>query len=577
MIDRSLAEEIRPRKGQLAAVAAMTTLAALLTVTQAWFLAVCIDGAFLAGQGVEELTRPLAAFLAALAGRSLALWLQERLAVGLALEVKQAMRERIAERWIQAGPLRLGRVKPGEMLATAMDGVEALEPYFARYLPQLAAAVLVPALVLAVVTGLDRTSAVLLAVTAPLIPLFMWLIGRLAEAKNRRQWGVLTRLQGHFLDVIKGLETLKLFGRSGDQERTIARVSEEFRRATMEVVRVAFLSALTLEFFATIGTAVVAVTVGLRLLYGQMEFREAFFVLLLAPEFYLPLRSLGSHFHAGMAGTAAMAEIRKATEQLESAGSGLAEAAEPFAAREVAVQLQGVTVCYDSAREPALREVSFLLPAGQVTAIVGPSGAGKSTVAQLLLRFVSFQSGRVMVNDRDLLSIPLADWRRHIAYVPQRTSLFRATVAQNIALGKPDAERADVEAAARAANADGFIRALPQGYDTLIGSGGQGLSGGEEQRISLARAFLSDAPLVVVDEPTAGLDPTSEALVAEALYRLLQGRTGVIIAHRLSTVLQAQQVLVLANGEVCESGNPADLLRRESHFYKLCRHYRGES
>ncbi|MCX7840541.1 MAG: thiol reductant ABC exporter subunit CydD, partial [Anaerolineae bacterium] len=421
---------------------------------------------------------------------------------------------------------------------------------FSQYLPQLVLAALVPLLILAFVFPLDLLSAFVLLVTAPLIPFFMILIGSAADALTRRQWKSLSLLSAHFLDVLQGLATLKMFGRSREQIETIARVSFQFRDATLSVLRVAFLSAFALEMIATISTAIIAVEIGLRLLYAQIEFEQAFFVLVLAPDFYLPLRLLGTRFHAGMTGVAAGARVFEILEMTADHRPPTA-AKHAVSGQRSAVVFDDVHYTYDGMRA-ALNGVSFSIARGERVVLAGHTGAGKSTVVSLLLRFIEPTRGEILCDGKPLRDWSPRAWREQIAWVPQLPYLFNDTVANNIRLARPDASLDDVIRAAQLAHADEFIRALPQGYDTLIGERGARLSGGQAQRIALARAFLKDAPILIFDEPTAHLDPENEALIQDAIERLMQNRTVLIISHRPRTLQRADKVVVLEQGRVVE-------------------------
>ncbi len=404
----------------------------------------------------------------------------------------------------------------------------------------------------------------------------MILIGKWADHLTKKQWDIMSRMSAHFLDVLQGLTTLKIFGRSKDQVRVIARISDDFRKTTLGVLRVAFLSALVLELLATISTALVAVALGLRLVYDRIPFQEAFFLLLLAPEFYLPLRNLGSQFHAAMAGVNAANRIFEVLDLPLPVTEGLGQQACPSNG-QLHISWQNVSFTYSGTDQPALQECSFELLPGQVVALVGPSGAGKTTIAQLLLRFIEPSGGTMAVNGISLQQLGAADWRRQVAFLPQHPYLFYGTVAANIGLGRPEATLAEIEAAAKLAGADRFINELPQGYQTPVGEGGTRLSGGQAQRVAIARAFLKDAPLVILDEATTGLDPATEELVQEALSRLMRGRTVLLIAHRLSTIYQADHILVLDQGRVVEQGRHEQLLARQGLYHRLVTAYRGES
>jgi ATP-binding cassette subfamily C protein CydD len=471
------------------------------------------------------------------------------------------------------GPAYTRGERSGELVNTAVEGIEALDAYFGQYLPQLALVTLIPLTVLAFVFPLDPISGLVLLLTAPLIPIFMSLIGSLADALTRRQWTSLSRMSAHFLDVLQGLTTLKLFGRSREQIQTIAEISDRFRQATLGVLRVAFLSALVLEMVGTISTAIVAVGIGLRLLYARLSFEEAFFVLLLAPEFYLPLRTLGARFHAGMSGVTAAQRIFEVLETplpLSASAGGLRLPAPRFH-----IRFQDVHYAYEDGRRPALNGASFEIGPGQKVALIGPSGAGKSTLAYLLLRFIEPDRGQISVDGRSLGQLPATDWRERVAWLPQNAYLFNTTVAENIRLARPEAGPEEVIWAAKQAHADEFILALPQGYDTPIGERGARLSGGQAQRIALARAFLKDAALLIMDEPTASLDPELEALLQKSTERLLQNRTALIIAHRLSTVYRADQIVVLEAGRVVEVGTHETLLERGGVYRRLIAAYGG--
>lgn len=566
MIDRNLWREACRMPHLFLLVVGLGVASAVLAVVQAAALTQIVSPLLLPPPGDGDMPRWLVLFAAAAAARVAAGYGMSRQAQRMAAAVKDGVRQRLLAHVVAAGPLR-SEPAAGVLTTLLTDGVENLTPYFARYLPQLAGAAIIPVMLLLLVFPVSLMAALIMLVTAPLIPVFMILIGRWAQRLNQRQWETLVRLGAHFLDVLTGLTTLKIFGRSREQIQVISRVSGQFRDATLNVLRVAFLSTFTLELAATLSTALIAVTVGLKLLYGQLSFAQAFFVLLLAPEFYLPLRLLGSHFHAGMAGSAAAAQIF----QVLSAPLPVARLngkVSPLVG-PVTVTLRDVTYTFPEARTAALTGVSFTIAAGEFTALVGPSGAGKTTLASLLLRFIDPDEGSILANGISLQEVPPDEWRRCVAYVPQFPHLFCGTVEDNIRLGRPDASRAAIEAAARQAGAAEFIARLPQRYDTVVGEDGYGLSGGQRQRLALARAFLRDAPILLLDEPAAGLDPAEAADLQGVLMRLAQGRTVLAIAHRLSTVLQADHIIVLDQGQVVEEGRHAELAARQGMYYRL--------
>jgi ATP-binding cassette subfamily C protein CydD len=448
------------------------------------------------------------------------------------------------------------------------EGIEALDATFRQYLPRLALAVIVPIAILLVVFPIDQLSGVVLLLTGPLIPLFMILIGNLARGVSQRQWGTLSRLSAHFLDVVQGLPTLKMFGRSKEQIAIISAVSERFRETTMGVLRVAFISALALEMLGTISTAIVAVEVGLRLLAGRVAFEQALFVLVLAPEFYLPLRELGISFHAAAEGADAAERIFSILQTQSSVSVGPdTRPQHPFDLSRDVIRFSQVA-CYPGERR-ALDGITFSLEPGETVALVGPSGAGKTTVAHLLLRFFDPDNGQITVGGTLLTAIPPDAWRRPIVWVPQAPTLFAGSVADNIRLGCPDAPDQDVMYAARLADLHDTVVALPQAYQTPVGEGGVRLSRGQAQRLALARAFLVDAPLVILDEAIAHLDPTQQIRLTQTIHRLTINRTALIIAHHLATIDFADRVLVLDAGRIVEQGAPRDLRGKGGVFADL--------
>jgi ATP-binding cassette subfamily C protein CydCD len=568
-LDKRLLTLASDRRLALAITIGLGLAAGVLSVLQARYLSHIIGQVFLSGAGLGEVRALLAWLFLILLLRALMALASERAANAIALDVKTGLRRRLFEHLLALGPAYARQERTGELANTAIEGVEALDAYFSQYLPQLVLAALVPITFLCFVFPLDWVSAVVLLVTAPLIPVFMILIGNLAQRLTRRQWRALSRMSAYFLDVLQGLTTLKILGRSHAQIEVIDQVSKRFRQTTMSVLRVTFLSSLVLEMVSTLSTAVVAVEIGLRLLYNQLTFEQAFFVLLLAPEFYLPLRLLGTRFHAGMAGVSAARRIFDILDtQPPSQKAGLLAVDAPPSPASHPIRFEAVEYTYGDER-PALRGVTFTLRPGEKTALVGPSGGGKSTLADLLLGFLTPQAGKIRVGERSLAEIPLEAWRTQVAWVPQRPYLFQDSIATNIRLARPGASLSEVEQAARLANAHDFIQALPQGYDTPIGERGARLSAGQRQRLALARAFLKDAPLLILDEATNHLDPESEALVQGALERLLAGRTALIIAHRLTTVAAADQILVLEHGQVVEAGTHASLQGQAGLYRRL--------
>jgi ATP-binding cassette, subfamily C, bacterial CydD len=560
---------IPPARLYLGATVLIGLLAAVVTVAQMAFLSEIVDLVFLKGGGRERVVTLLSLLAGTAVLRAGLLWVRETTAQQGAVRVKSDLRERLFAHVLRLGPAYARSERTGELTTTLTEGVERLDPYFARYLPQVLLSAVVPLLVVAYILPRDAASAVLLVVTAPVIPVMMVLVGSYAEEHTRRQWLALSRMGAHFLDALQGLPTLKAFGRVAAEEEKVERVSGEFRERTLKVLRYAFLSGLVLEFMTAAAIALVAVVLGVRLINGAISFQDAFLVLLLTPEFYRPLRELGIHRHAGMEGKAAAERIFEILDSPVLADGTLQESP----SGELEVSFSGVRFTYSGRDLPALDGLTLILPAGSRTAVVGRSGSGKSTLVGLLLRFLDPDAGVISANGVPVGDLPAGAWREHVALVPQRPHLFYGSVLENIRLARPDASRAEAERAAELAGAAEFIRRMPHGYDTQIGERGQRLSGGEAQRLAIARAFLKDAPLLVMDEPTSSLDPESERLVRDALDRLAQGRTFLIVAHRLNTVSTADRIIVLHEGRVAETGTHAGLLERNGHYSLLAGAY----
>jgi ATP-binding cassette, subfamily C, bacterial CydD len=461
-----------------------------------------------------------------------------------AWSVLSQLRLELAARRLRRHPAAEDGVEAGEIAAAAVQGVDALEAYFARYLPQVVLACVLPVAIVGWVASIDLLSALIMLLTLPLVPVFMWLIGRHTEQRTRERWDALRILSTHFLDVVRGLPTLRAWGRGAAEAESIAEVSERYRKATMGTLRVSFLSGSVLELAATLGVALVAVTIGVRLVEGGVGLQAGLTVLVLAPELYQPLRRLGAEYHAsadGLAVAERMFALLDAPPAVSSGGGFAVPAESP-------IRFEHVSFSYPSRPGAVVDGLDFELRPGETVALVGESGCGKSTVAALLLRLLAPTEGRITVGGIDLASCAPEAWWQRVAYVPQRPALLRGTVAENISLGDPGAPLTRVREAARLAGANGFIEALPAGYETVVGDGARALSPGERRRVALARAFLRDARLVVLDEPTADLDPDSVERVGEAVERLCEDRTVLLIAHRPELVRRADRVVRLERG-----------------------------
>ncbi|HSL31202.1 MAG TPA: thiol reductant ABC exporter subunit CydD, partial [Anaerolineales bacterium] len=526
-------------------------LIGLLTIAQAYLLSLTVNGVFLEGGTLAQVAGWLRLILVLIAGRALLTWINEVSANTVAVQIKTDLRERLFHHILKLGPAYTRGQRTGELTTAAVEGIEALDAYYSQYLPQLVITALIPISILIVVFPIDLLSAIVMLVTAPLIPFFMIMIGKGAEIVTKKQYQTLSRLSAHFLDSLQGLTTLKLFGQSQAHAKNIETVSNQFRDTTLGVLRITFLSALALELLATLSTAVIAVEIGFRLLYARMEFLEAFFILVLAPEFYLPLRNLGARFHAGMAGTTAAKRIYEILDTPVATNQVSADNDRTLGDVS-SIEFKDVSYTYPGETRPALKNINLTIRAGQHLALVGASGAGKTTLANLLLGFIRPTQGQIttQTSSSTLHSPPATS---SIAWVPQRPYLFHDSIAANIRLGNPDATDAEMIEAAKAAHLHDFIETLPAKYETVIGEEAARLSGGQAQRLAIARAFLKNAPILILDEPTSSLDPETETLLEESTRRLMQGRTVITIAHRLNTVFRADHIVVLEAGRMTES------------------------
>ena len=548
-LDPRLVRRAKPVRVLLAADVAVGAAMTVLVLLQASLLAWIIARAF-HGAALVDVEPELVALLCVFALRALLAWAFEVAGRRAASTVLSELRLTLAEQRLRRDPGGLEGVEAAEVAVASVSGIDPLAAYFGRYLPQVVLACCVPLAVLVWVAAIDVTSALVMLITLPLVPVFMWLIGRYTEERTRERWQALRFLANHYLDVVRGLPTLRAFNRSKAQAAVIADVSEQYRRTTMATLRVGFLSGSVLELAATLGIALVAVTVGVRLDDGSLGLQAGLTVLLLAPELYLPLRQLGAQFHASADGLAVADRILALLDD----GPERLRTLVPPSPAEAAIRLRDVSFGYPSRPARVLEGVDLTLHPGETVALVGESGVGKSTVASIVLGFLDPVGGSVAVGDFDLPSCDREAWHAHVAWVPQRPTLFRGTVAENIRLGAPGATNAGVRTAAALAGADEFIGAFPHGYDTLVGDGGRPVSAGERRRIALARAFASGARLLILDEPTADLDPESEALIADTLELLRGERTILLITHRAELAVVADRVIELADGKCVERG-----------------------
>ena len=547
----------------------------LLIVAQGRLLSSVIAGVHLQGWKLDTATPILRWLTLVIIGRFLVTWLGEGTAGSVAVRVKNHLRQEVLAKIVRLGPARLSVERSGEITAVLTQGLDSLDAYFSQFLPQLVLAALVPLCVFFFVFPLDWISGLILILTAPLLPIFMILIGSTAEKLTRKQWGALSLMSAQFLETLQGLTALKALNQTQSAEERLRSVSERYRKTTLEVLRVTFLSSLALELVATISVAVVAVQMGLRLLAGGIGFEQALFILVVAPDFYLPLRQLGMKFHSASAGVSAARRIFEILDLPEEAPVQLETSILEVQPGPLEIELRDVTYQFPGRDEPVINGINLRLAAGYVTAVVGRSGAGKSSLANLLLGFIQPTRGAILINHVPLASVNLRAWREQIAWVGQSPSIFSGSIRENILLGRRMTDDENLSWVLAACGLEDWIKSLSHGLETRIGEGGALISSGQAQRLMFCRALLKPARLVVLDEPTAHLDAKLEKELLRAMQVLFAGKTVLLIAHRLPTVMLAQHLVVMDAGRIIEEGEPQTLIKQPGVFQGLVQTYRG--
>ena len=533
----------------------------LLLILQAALLSKIIHGAF-----IDDLSRtvlnPLFLILCGLVALRAGLaWAREVSGFHAGAGIRQEVRIALIKHIGSLGPVQSDRPHSGALSTTVVEQVEALQAFYARYLPQLALAVSIPAAIAAFVFPISWAAGGLLLLTGPLIPLFMILIGMGAENISQKHFQALSRMSAHFLDILQGLPTLKLLGRSQTEEKSVAEISDQYRLRTMKVLRVAFMSTAVLELFSSLSIALVAVYLGTTYLgythfglYGQiLSLKQGLFILLLAPDFFLPLRELGLHYHAraeAMGATQEILDILSRQPGTTFTGTRLLDISTPLT-----VNCRKIHFAYNTRKGQALTDVSMELVPGEHVALVGESGAGKTTFMNLLLGFIQPDQGEIRVNGMPLSALALETWRQALTWVGQHPMLFHDTIAGNIGMAVPGATRTDIEEAARLARVLDFTRHLPAGLDTKVGEQGWGLSRGQAQRVALARMFLKDAPILLLDEPTAGLDVDTARSVMQAIASFSKDRTVLLLTHKPEQLQTSYRIVVMSGGKLVEQGS----------------------
>ncbi len=596
LFDKELIALTYKRKHKLNLAVVFGFISAALTVTQAYILSRIINNVFIEKYPLGKVSFLIYLFISVSITKPVVSMLQTKFSTALALSIKTQLREELLEK---IPKILLRNKRTGEVLNVFTTGIDRLENFFARYLPQTFLAGLIPLFILFVVFPIDYISAIIFIFTFPIIPLFMFLIGSIAEKMSQKQWNSLRLLSSYFLDVIQGLLTIKLFKWTREALKNIEMVTEIFRVKTLNVLKIAFISSLVMELTSTVSVAIIAVTIGLRLLNGNFYFADALFILIIAPEFYLPLRQLGLYYHSALDGSSAFQTIKEIIlvsnfdngEDFGSFGTSAKATShfsqqyfirensinanlktEIFNLEEVKLLLEkdGITfqnvtqIYFDKVK--ALDDISFRIPPKQITAIVGKSGSGKSTIFNLILKFIEPTSGSILVGDRKLNEIDNIFWRMNISWVPQNPRLFNKSILDNFKICKPEASLEEISYVCRRAGIDKFIESLEYGYETQIGEYTSKLSGGEQQRIAIARAYLRNSPLILIDEPTANIDPLAEQEILSILFELCRNKTAIIIAHNINTIQKVDNVVFLRNGKVLGQGSHLYLIKNSADY-----------
>ena len=562
MIQRTAFKALLEHKGQLLLLGLTCLVESLSIVGQAWFFGTLINNFIFSENTLHDERYTIIYLGIAIIVRLLAHYVQESVANRLGSAVKATFRKRALAHMFKLGVQH--KERHGDVIHMLTDGLEQVDAYVARYIPQILYAIMIPLIMGIAIVDTLPIIGIILIVTVPLIPFFMILIGKQADRLNKEQWERMSFLSGHFLDVLQGITTLKLFGRAKDQIKVIGRLSEEFKDSTLRVLRVAFLSALVLELVSTISTALIAVYLGLTLLDGEIPFFSAFFILLLAPEFYTPFRQLGAAFHTGMAGKTSILKYEEFMNRQPSLPvGGQSKLQGPIQA----IEIKDLTFTYEDS-ENGVQHISLEAKRNSPIMLVGESGAGKSTIAHIIGGFLTAPKGTVAIDGLDVCDIDIEWWRQQITYVSQHPHIMKGTLRDVLSFGMNVSDE-EIIAACKEVQLLDVINRQQEGLDTVIGEGGLGLSGGERQRVALARAFLRKGQVLILDEVTAHLDVKTESIISSAIQRLMENKIVIIIGHRLQTMHWASTLYVLKQGRIIQQGSYEELIAVDGYFKDL--------
>jgi len=565
MLNKRLLKESKFKRFYIIAAILTSLFNSLFIIISAYFLAAIVSGVFLKAKSVEEIKNYLILFILNAVFKTIINFISEIYIKNSAEDIKENFRKKLFELIISSNPYKVKNEKLGEIINILTEGTEMIGQYYTEYIPQFFSAFIIPLFICLGVVSVDKLSALIMIITYPIIPLFMILIGYKSKEANEKQWKKLNVLSSHFIDMLQGLSTLKLFGISKKQEVKIFKISENHRKATMEVLKISFLSALVLELFATISTALVAVNLGLRLVYNQITFFDAFFILVLAPDFYLPVRQLGLKFHASLNGIVAIEKIEKLEEKFKKE---LSTEVLEIEDNKFEIEVKGLNFIYGN--KEILKDINFRINPGEKVALIGESGSGKSTLINVLSGFLKIEDDMVFINGKDINNINKENYLRNITLVPQFPHIFNRSIEENVSVGYRNFDYKKLLTIYKNAKIDEFSEESPMGYRTIIGEGEKlAISGGEAQRISIARAMIKKSSFIIFDEPSSALDSEKEELLIDVIEEYFNNNTVLIAAHRLNTIKAANKIILLKEGQISEMGTHKELIERRGEYYKL--------
>ncbi|MCJ0586888.1 thiol reductant ABC exporter subunit CydD [Enterococcus cecorum] len=570
MIDKAIMrlEKIRQMFGLLAGFA---FLQAIFIIGQAWMLSAAITHLW-EGHTLKEVALYVLGFFLFFMARHVITYLRERLLDNYAQEQAKKLRTQLLQKIFKLGPTVVQAHGTGNVTTMTVDGISQVENYIHLILAKMMNMMIVPWVILVVVFYYDWVSGVILLLVFPLIIIFMIVLGYAAQSKADRQYRSFQILSNHFIDSLRGIDTLKLFGMSKSYEKGIYQTSEQFRKATMSTLRIAILSTFALDFFTTLSVAIVAVFLGLRLLNAEILLFPALTVLILAPEYFLPVRDFSSDYHATLDGKNAMTAIREILELPENEVAPIA-----IAPWNESSTLDLSELSFDYGQGSGLQPVNLQVSGYQKIGVIGMSGSGKSTLMNVMSGFLTPKQGSILFNGKETTSFKQEDWQKQLIYIPQNPYVFRASLRENIAFYTPEADDAAIMQAIEIAGLSELLAQLPDGLDTLIGEGARSLSGGQAQRIALARAFLDkNRKVVILDEPTAHLDIETEVELKNRMLPLMENRLVFFATHRMHWMHQMDYILVLEEGKLVEAGTFNELTEKRGAFFELTKKMRGE-